>query len=240
MSQENLTFEQAQRIKQELLQPLVALLRSEQQTQTRDFQRVLNNFPLDVASVRPYLLPGPIRSIYISDATDDGTEIRVMTSGDSEASKMEGFPIKRNQLLKWDSPRNNLYLDWDAQSGKTVTVYVSRFAQIESNRFTLVQSGGVNVSEGSGYDMPGGVTLNTASAVELFSANPDRNTGVVVNTTGQIAYIGNSTVTGATNGLPWFPNQILEWRNVAALYAILSAAVVAPATALVVPMDQEG
>lgn len=177
--------------------------------------------PLDTARNEgdPYSVTVPFRSFWVQAATDIATTVNVrLLTRDSYASS---FAVIKNDAYTHDDVCTQMYIDWSAQAGKSITIILFTQGEFRSGSQISVTGGGVFLSEGTSF-LASVQTLAAATAAQVFAQDSARALGVIQNLSGGDIYVGAAGVTasGATIG-ELVPNgEKFEWRNTAALYAI--------------------
>ena len=175
--------------------------------------------PLDTAQLEtnPYKIGFPFKSVFVADATDLSVQVNLkIGTRDSFQTKI---PLKKKDAFKLGQFTSEAYLDWTAQSGKTITIFFFTDSEFVSGSLIQQTSGGVQVSEGSAVAL-NSKTLSAATAAIIAPQNANRVLAILQNQTGANVWLGDSTVTnaGATQGILIPPLATFEWRNSAALY----------------------
>lgn len=156
----------------------------------------------------PYKLGFAYKSVFAYSATDSSTLVNLTPfKGDDENA---GFPLTKNGVLNFDKPIKNAFLTWDAQSGKSITLYFILNGSFRpGSLFTEVSSS----VEGNAISVPAPIIVTTTVAV-LVNENLNR-TVLNLDLSAKI-YIAASA--GATY---WFPilAGIATFKNTAAIYA---------------------
>lgn len=167
----------------------------------------------------PYKISIPFRSFWVQDATDTNVSVNIkLLTRDSSA---DSFTVKKNDVYGHDEMCSEVYLDWAAQSGKTLTIVFFTRGVFSSGSQISVTGGGVFLSEGTSF-VQSVQTLAAATAAIVFPVDSTRALGFFQNNTGASVYVGPSTVaaSGANLGEEVPAGTNYYWRNTAALYAI--------------------
>lgn len=169
-------------------------------------------------STQPYKIGFPFKSIYVQTATDvyASVNVKLLTQDSSQSS----FPMKLNDSFNNEFPIAEAYLDWEAQSGKSITLIFFLDSEYRSGSQISVTGGGVSINDGSSITGPTRVTLAATTAAAIAPADTLRKVATLYNDSGADIFLGDSSVTdsGATKGIPWANGTILYWRNTGALY----------------------
>jgi hypothetical protein len=175
--------------------------------------------PLDTARLdnQPLKIGFPFKALWIQDATDSSVVVNIRAGGRDLTNSP--FKLRLNDVWKLDDPIAEAYLDWSAQSGKSITILFSLTSDFTSGRNVSVNSGGVSINEGDSFTTAQ-VTMTAATATLIKAQNSSRKVLAVQNNTGADLWVGGLTVsnTGATQGIKVPANGIYYWRNTAALY----------------------
>lgn len=169
-----------------------------------------------VLSTKPTPVGFSFKSFLVYDATDSATAINMRLG--TQDSYQDRFEItKLTSSFKLPYAINNAYLDWTAQSGKTITIIFFKSGEMSLNR---VNNSVLANNEGSSVGSPTVVTLSAATAAAILPASSSRNTAIAQNMTGADLYVGDSTVTssGSTQGILFADRERIVWKNTAALY----------------------
>lgn len=170
-------------------------------------------------STAPLRIGFPFQSIMVQDATDTSTNVQIKIGTRDEMQS--AFTLKKGDSWSRKKPVPEAFIHWDAQASKSITLVFFVDSEFRSGSMISVNSGGVSISEGSTVSGPTRVTLSAATAAAILPANSDRKVATLQNKTGAALYIaGDNTVTnsGATEGIELADDQIIEWKNTAALY----------------------
>lgn len=191
-------------------------------TSTEQEFRVLTLSATDLATAKlptaPMEIKFPFKSFVVLAATDSNVTVNARIG--TRDTFQDTFPIKRGMKVTLPYPYSSIYLDWAAQSAKTMTILFSVRGEIDTNILDLVNSGGVSISSGSAFTTAV-VALVAVTATQLFAAVSGRKTATWVNDTGADVWLGNASVSssGTNKGVRVGPGSTFQWQNTAALYA---------------------
>lgn len=169
-------------------------------------------------STQPYKIGFPFKSVYVQTATDVYVSVNVKVQ--TQDSTQSSFPMKLNDSWINEFPVAEAYIDWTAQSGKSITLIFFLESEYRSGSQISVTGGGVSINDGSTITGPTRVTLTAATAGIIAPADTLRKTATLYNDSGADIFIGDSTVTnsGATKGIPWPNGTLIYFRNTGVLY----------------------
>jgi len=172
----------------------------------------------------PFQVGFPFRSVYVSDATNSNTTVR-LGAHSREINHLENpIPLKINDSIIFDRYVSKAFLMWDAQPGETITLLFFSDAEFRSGSLRSVSAGGVSVTWGDTVS-PSDVTLPAATATQLLAVNSNRKYALVQNDTGSDMFIyPTNLVTGVppTRGIRVASGGIFEWQSSSALYGIIA------------------
>lgn len=171
----------------------------------------LTTAKLDTA---PYQINFPFRSFYVQDATD--TAVTINFKPGAQDSFQSSFAIKKNDAWISDYPITAAFLDWSAQSGKSITIVFFTDAEFRSGSQISVTGGAVAITEGSSFT-EANVTMTAATATLIRAQNTARFNLSVQNNTGADLWIGGSSVS-STTGFKVPAGGTFIWKNTAAIY----------------------
>jgi len=167
----------------------------------------------------PFKIKMPVTSIRCEDATDNTAEIRVSLNADTTQQISNYTTVRKNDSIKFNTPASSLFLTWNSQSGKTITIICYVDVNFESGTQVSSIAGGVSISEGASY-VTEKFDITALTAFELFPSDSDRKLGTWLNQNGT-CYIGPTSLvsnTGTNKGEIINNGEELEWRNTAALW----------------------
>jgi hypothetical protein len=166
---------------------------------------------------QPLKIGFPFKALWVQDATDSAVVVNIRVGGRDLTNSP--FKLRLNDVWKSDDPMAEAYLDWPAQTGKSVTILYSINSDFTSGRNVSVNSGGVSINEGDSFTTAQ-VTMTAATATLIKASLSSRKVLAVQNNTGADLWVGGSAVsnTGANQGIKVVANGIFYWRNTAALY----------------------
>lgn len=192
----------------------------------RPFSVQIETIDLSIAqlSTSPKHIRGQFRSIYIQDATDVNVEIQVRLG--SMDSVQSAFTMKKNDSISLSQPLNDMFLHWDAQTSKSITIVKFTDAEFKSGSQISVTGGGVSIVDGSGFTQEV-KSLAAGVAEEIFPQDSNRKMGTLENFSTSDIFVGPSTVTdsGSTRGYKISAGATFQWRNTQSLYAYCANAV---------------
>jgi hypothetical protein len=175
--------------------------------------------PLDTAQTPsdPKVIKFPFKGLVVLSATDSNVSINGRL--DTLDSSNDSFPLKSPGGIFSERPFSAIYLDWSAQAGKTITLLLSMYGQIQTNQIGLAFSGGVNVKDGDSISVAS-VTLTAATASQIVAVDTTRKKIEFENETGDDIWLGPSNVSNAstTKGRVLRPGANFVYTNTAALY----------------------
>ena len=179
----------------------------------------IQKFVLDLSTARdanqPFKISAAFTSVFVEDATDSGTYVNMRPNAPDNFQS----DLKLRDRDSWSSeyPISEAYLNWPAQTGKTINIIIFVSSKFESGTQISQTSGGLSISTGSiiANDTP--VTLGAATAAIIAVQNFDRKLTTLQNKTGSTLYIGGVGVNN-TNGIEIPSDGIIYWQNTAALY----------------------
>lgn len=166
----------------------------------------------------------PFDAIYIEDATDDTTSIKVAYTSPELYQTANYQTLKKNDSMSFEKSVKQAILSWDAQSGKSITLIFFIGARFQSGSFRQVLSGGVSVTTGSAITPVAPVTV-TSAATSIVAASSTRKRVTLQLATGSpaiwIASVNTLTAEGgATPGIQVSPGDTYEYDGQGALYGI--------------------
>lgn len=191
-----------------------------------------NNFvkvgpiPLDTAPLNPMKLPSPMKSIVLKDTTDETVRVNLVLGTDAAFAVQNAYPMDHNEVLNFPDPIPLSYLTWNAQPGKTATLYVGINAEIKPGKVITVQSGTVGLSEGLAVTTLPSMSVPANTRTKIVSADSAGRVITIENKSGGPLYLGDATVvipTGAAGeqaGITLPAGGTYDYRNAGELYAI--------------------
>ena len=166
---------------------------------------------------------GSFTSLYVQDATDGNVSVNIKLN--SNLVGTSSFQLKRKDTFDNNGyPVSRAYLDWSAQSGKTITIILFRHASFKPGTTLTQVSGGSTLSDGSSYARAIVAPVQGAAATALFPADSTAIKRTSFNDSGVDLYVGEAaTITdgvavAANKGLLWPNGTPLVSQNTAALY----------------------
>lgn len=166
----------------------------------------------------PYPISFPFKSVYVSAASDVSATLNLIPQ--TQDSYQSAIPFKLNDSWSVDNPIAKAFLNWTAQTGKTITLHFFIDSEFRSGSQISQTGGGVSINDGSSFTTSR-VTLTAATATSVLATDSSRKQCNIQNNTGADVWFGNASVsnTGANLGQKVSAGGILTWRNTAALYA---------------------
>lgn len=174
-------------------------------------------------STTPLDLGFPFRSLYVVSTTDSTVSVNMRL--ESTDSINDSFPLKAQTSIKLPFPVRRAFLDWSAQSGKTIQILFALRGEFSTNQVAAISSGGISIYDGDSVTS-GSVGSVTTTAAALIAADSSRKKAIIQNQGAVSIYIGGSTVTavsGARPGIEIPPGGTFEWSSTGACYAITSS-----------------
>lgn len=186
----------------------------------------------DPASSTPYVINFPFKSLCVVGATDSSVSVNIRLS--TTNSYQDSFPLKKGTSFVLPQSTDKAYIDWSAQSGKTITILVMTSGEFRSNILDLVNSGGVTLTDGTAVTNRSNAALSLAANTPtiVLPADSTRKIETLVNRTGVTLWLGDGNVTddnGAYIGIECPSGSQFQWRNTSALYAFSTTAIAAGA-----------
>lgn len=169
----------------------------------------------------PFEIQFPFKSVFVSDATDSSVAVNISLHSRENNQIQNAVPLKLNDSFRLSESTSKAFLTWDAQSGKSITLFFFVDSQYDSGRQISVSSGGVAITWGDTVTETQ-KTLVAVTAQALFASVSTRKHGAYQNKSGASIWVGSSssvTSSGATQGFEIPDNAIAEWKSAAALYA---------------------
>ena len=195
-------------------------------------QRPLNvrslTIALDTAQLvnQPFKVGFPFESVCVVSATDATTSINMRIGAND--SIVDSFPLKQNFQLNLGKSTSECYLDWIAQSGKSIQLLFFVNAQLNTGSQLISISGGVTQQDGTAVSAISSVTTVGGTSIIVAPALSTRKTCMLVNNSAGTLYVGGTTAVTAdataTGGIPIASGGTFVWRNPAALWGITAAA----------------
>lgn len=168
----------------------------------------------------PMELSFGFRSFVVLNTTDSSVSIRMRIG--SRDTNVDSFPVKNNASLVLPYPVQKAFLDWDAQSGKSISILFFTRGVFSTNQLVSSLAAVVTLGDGDTADTQNGAQVLAAGG-QLFAADSARKCMLIENQSGQPIYIGSSVVDVPGGAQPGFTIQdggTYEWRSTAACYAI--------------------
>lgn len=221
----DLTNEELQVLADKLAQPFLAALAKAKSD--APFRLVPITIALDTAQTiqNPKPISFPFTSVMVTAVTDQTVQINLRP--DTQDSFQGDFPLGQKDVVSFDQPVTRAFLSWSAQPGKSITLLFGVGIDFKSGTLVSVQSGGVNVSDGSAISAATKTTLSAGVAAAIAPQNLSRKCATLQNKTGASIFIaGDATVTddtGAVPGIEYGPGERIYHRNTGALYAYSAA-----------------
>lgn len=176
---------------------------------------------LDTAATEtnPYKIGIPFDGVFVRDATDSLTTVKLSFHSSDSLQLQNAVDLKINDSFELPKPVGSGYLQWAAQAGKTLTLFVFLGGKFKSGSQLSLTAGGVSITEGSAF-VTAQFSLTAATASVIFAVDTARKMGTWRNETSATVWVGTSVVsnTGSNKGIPVLNNEIVVWRNSAALY----------------------
>jgi len=167
---------------------------------------------LDVAASRKNLngvhqLSGPVRSIVITKSSSSSAQVYAYFVQTNERIFLKpGVPVS------FKEPRNGCVLEWDAQTGVTISVQYSADTHLNHYEFSVDSIGKTFQSGGTSFDE--GLKTVTTSEVLLFDANDSRVMLTIEHRGSTVLRWGKA---GSCLGY-LYPGQVMKWNLTAGLY----------------------
>lgn len=183
-----------------------------------EVQSVTINLSTARLNTDPYVIGFPFRSVYVSAASDVSATLNLIPQ--TRDSYQSSIPFKLNDSWSVDQPAAMGFLNWTAQTGKTITLHFFIDSEFRSGSQISQTGGGVSINDGSSF-VTSRVSLTAATATSVLSTDTSRKQCNIQNNTGADVWFGNSSVsnTGANLGQRVAAGGIFTWRNTSALYA---------------------
>lgn len=182
-------------------------------------QKITLNLATAQADDNPLQISVPFKCIAVKNATGGTGSVRVKF--DRNDSGLSLFTMDNNDIITNDSIFDKAFLSWDAQSGKTIDVYL--FLDSEYKSGSLINSGTIAISPSSALAQ-GSVTTVATTNVTVVAQNTLRKRVHVSNNTGDDIWI-KGAATGTTIGrlIPSGESQVFETTAAIVAYPLLSA-----------------
>lgn len=191
-------------------------------TQQAPFTTQAVTFDLSSAVTRAQakVIGFPFKTFYVQDATDTNVVLSTVVNSNDEVQSP--FKIRKNDVWSGDQVTNKMFLFWDAQPGKSVTIIFFTNAEFRSGSQISVTGGGVSIVDGSTVVNGGQSVLVAGIATVVAPQLSTRKKATLQNKTGAAIWIGDVTVatSGSNQGIEIPADAIIFWQNTAALYAI--------------------
>jgi hypothetical protein len=200
---------------------------------------------------REIQLPSPFRAIWVGDATDSETNIKLMLHTNTEGARRNAYTMRQPTALNFNRDVAQAWIYWDAQTylspedssttSKTMTLWVATDANIDLGRnITVNPSTGLAIgSLMDGYFLRTGnpitgvsVTINANTPFSIFQAPTEWTQNVTsiqnIHAT-EVVYIGDATVGTwaqsiagtAPAGIALQPGEKFVLRNKAEIYGVV-------------------
>lgn len=180
----------------------------------------VQTFTLTTAPVNPQPVGFAFKSAYVVDATDGAATVSLRPFSDSENN--DYVPLSLKDVLSFDNPINKCFINWSAQSGKTLTIVFFTDAKFQSG-----SSVNEVTSSLDGSSITDQVSASFTSTTAALLDNSSRNVITIQNAGPDDCYIGGSgvsAVAGSEKGLLLPVGGERTYRNSAAVYcAVLGA-----------------
>ena len=228
----------------DLISDLKGLIRDDEIKRTSeirygtDFRPFLLNvitIALDTAraSSNPLRISAPFRSVFIRSATDTSTSIKLLPNDNKISDTDNPLELYKNDSFDFEKIISGGYLYWSAQTGKSVTLWLSTQGVMKPGSQISQVAGGVSIVSGSAMSSnnlgAAGSSVRvsvTTTATQICPSDTSRKK-LAVYFDGPV-WIGDASVNatvGSVRGI-YFPGGVFEWENTAALYAITAAGTV--------------
>lgn len=171
----------------------------------------------------PYEISFGFRSFVVLNTTDSSVSVNMRIG--SRDTNVDSFPVKNNASLVLPYPVQKAFLDWSAQSGKSISILFFTRGTFSTNQLVSSLAAIVTLGDGDTATTQAGAQALAAGG-QLFAADSARKCMLIENQSGGPIYIGSSGVTvpgGATPGFTIQAGGSYEWRSTAACYAIAPA-----------------
>jgi len=185
------------------------------------FQKVYCDLATAQPSNRLYRVTIPFRSIFVRDATDSTAVVYFSPNENSIGNVAEALPLYKNDTFDFARMIAGGYFWWDAQAGKTMSIYVSTMGAMRAGSQLSQISGGFSISDGSAIasnKLTGEVATiacPAGAATQILSADSDRK---VMNLyIDGAAWIGDASVAPNARGTLVQPG-IITINSTALLY----------------------
>lgn len=180
-------------------------------------------YVIDLSTARtaqnPFVIGFPFRSCFIRTATDSLTNVNMRLDAPDDAAG--DISLKNNDSFVLPFRAAKAFLNWTAQSGKSITLLIFPYGEFRSGSQVSSTAGGVSITTGDSVTTNAVATVTTATA-QLFASDSSRKMMVIYNHGAVSIFIGGSTVTdqaGANPGIEIPPGGSYEWDSTAACYA---------------------
>ncbi len=173
------------------------------------FQKIYCDLATAQPSNRLYRVTVPFRSIFVRSATDATAIVYFSPNENSIGNVAEALPLYKNDSFDFGFMISGGYFWWDAQSGKTMELYVSTLGRMQTGSQLSQISGGFSVSDGSALasnKLSGGVATiacPAGSATKILDADADRKR-IDLYIDGQ-AWLGDASVAPNSRGVLVMP-----------------------------------
>ena len=218
------SIEQLRELFQDILAPDKAAIFASSTGLNQNTRYVTIDLTTASLSTQPYVINFPFRSFVVLSTTDSSVSVN-MRLGSNDSSQ-DSFPIKNNSSIRLPFPVAKGFLDWSAQSGKSISILFLLSGDFSTNQLVSSVSAAVQISEGSSITSIAGAQVTTTAA-QLFAADTARIKMRIQNQSSIPIYLGDSAVTvpgGAKPGFSLLPGAMFDFESTAALYAISSGA----------------
>lgn len=176
---------------------------------------------LTTAPTNPLLVAFPFQSVYIMAASDTSATIDLKPISQDENNNYVSLYLKDS--MAFNHSINKCYLNWAAQSGKTITLIFFVDAKFQTGSFLNQVTSSLDGSSINDFSQ---VVLSSTTAAPINVTA--RNTITIQNQGPDECWIGGSgvsAVAGAEKGIKLIPGGIISYKNSAGVYgAVLGSA----------------
>jgi len=167
----------------------------------------------------PLEIKFPFTSVYVSDCSDAATEVNIRFNDRAG----DDLPLSKKDVINFDYPMANAYINWSAQPNKTITLIFMTEGQIKTGSQTSEVSSSVEANSISNLACQSITTIAkilsqdlNAKVINIYNDGPDT---VFIGATG-VAKATGATAGVTTVGMPILAGGERQYKNTAEIYAI--------------------
>lgn len=186
------------------------------------FQKIYCDLGTAQNAANAYKISVPFRSVFVREATDSSAVVYFSPNENSIGNIAEAMPLYKNDSFDFGFTLPGGYLWWTAQSGKTMSLYLSTLGRMTPGSQVSQIAGGLTVSSGSSLAsnlLTGGVATIalTGTAAKILDTDTDRKMAELYFDAD--VWVGDASVAIGSRGRLVQAGEYV-YQNTAQLYAV--------------------